>query len=41
VIGWADQRGDPLGIMLDDLLAGLAAGVFVIIAAGVAHGVLM
>ena len=41
VIGWADQRGDPLGVMLDDLLAGLAAGVFVIIAAGVAHGVLM
>lgn len=26
-IGWADRRGDALGVMLDDLLAGLAAGL--------------
>ncbi len=41
VIGWADRRGDPAGIMLDDLLAGIAAGLAVILAAGLAHGVLM
>ena len=41
VIGWADQRGDAVGVRLDDLLAGVAAGIAVIIAAGVAHGVLM
>jgi phosphatidylglycerophosphatase A len=41
VIGWADRRRDPAGVMLDDLLAGVAAGIAVIIAAGVAHGVLM
>ncbi len=41
VIGWADRRRDPAGVMLDDLLAGVAAGIAVIIAAGVAHGALM
>jgi len=41
VIGWADRRGDPAGVMLDDLFAGLFAGVAVIIAAGVSHGLLM
>ena len=37
----ADRRGDPAGVMLDDLWAGLFAGLLVVIAAGVAHGVLM
>ncbi|MFN4129150.1 MAG: phosphatidylglycerophosphatase A [Paracoccaceae bacterium] len=41
VIGRADRRSDPAGVMLDDILAGLFAGVAVIVAAGVAHGVLM
>ncbi|MFN3724147.1 MAG: phosphatidylglycerophosphatase A [Paracoccaceae bacterium] len=41
IIGRADRRGDPAGVMLDDLLAGVSAGVAVIIAAGVAHGVIM
>ncbi|WP_199489449.1 phosphatidylglycerophosphatase A family protein [Pseudotabrizicola alkalilacus] len=41
IIGRADRRGDPTGVMLDDLLAGVFAGVAVLVAAGVAHGVLM
>lgn len=41
IIGRADRRGDPAGVMLDDLWAGLFAGLLVVIAAGVAHGVLM
>ncbi len=41
VIGRADRRGDAKGVMLDDLWAGLFAGLATIIAAGVAHGVLM
>ena len=40
VIGWADRRQDPAGVMLDDLLAGIAAGLAVIVAAGLAHGVM-
>ena len=40
VIGWADRRHDPAGVMLDDLLAGLCAGVAVIVAAGLAHGLM-
>ncbi|MGR3460927.1 MAG: phosphatidylglycerophosphatase A family protein [Roseovarius sp.] len=38
-IGWADRRGDALGVMLDDILAGLAAALCVIRGAWVAHGV--
>ncbi len=41
IIGRADRRGDPAGVMLDDLWAGLFAGIAVVIAAGVSHGVLM
>lgn len=41
LVGRADRRGDPAGVMLDDLWAGLFAGVAVVVAAGVAHGVLM
>lgn len=39
--GRADRAGGPAGVMLDDLWAGLFAGVALIIAAAVAHGVLM
>ncbi|TGD63141.1 phosphatidylglycerophosphatase A [Tabrizicola sp. WMC-M-20] len=41
IIGRADRRGDPAGVMLDDLWAGVFAGVAVMVAAAVAHGVLM
>ncbi len=40
-VGWADRRGDAAGVMLDDLIAGVFAGIGVVIAAGVAHGLLM
>ena len=40
-IGRADRRADWIGLMGDDLLAGLFAGVAVLAAAGLAHGVLM
>lgn len=39
-IGWADRRKDALGVMLDDLLAGAAAAICVMLAAGFYHGVL-
>lgn len=41
LIGRADARHDALGVMLDDLWAGLFAGIATMIAAGIAHGVLM
>lgn len=41
LVGRADRRGDPAGVMLDDLWAGLFAGVAVVVTAGLAHGVLM
>jgi phosphatidylglycerophosphatase A len=37
-IGWADRRGDALGVMLDDVLAGIAAAIVVGIAAWAFHG---
>ena len=40
-IGRADRRGDAPGVMYDDLWAGLFAGIATILAAGLAHGVLM
>ncbi len=39
-VGWADRRHGPLGVMLDDVFAGLLAAIVVAAAAGVAHGVL-
>lgn len=41
IIGRADRRGDATGVMLDDLWAGLAAGLATMIAAAIAHGVLL
>lgn len=41
LVGRADARSDVLGVMLDDLWAGLFAGSAVILGAGIAHGVLM
>ncbi len=39
-IGWADRRGDALGVMLDDVIAGVFAALGVILLAGLYHGVL-
>ncbi len=36
-VGWADRRPDALGVMLDDVIAGLMAGIVVLIAGGLAH----
>lgn len=40
-VGWADRRGDALGVMLDDIIAGLFAAVGTLALAALAHGVLM
>ncbi len=39
-IGWADRRGDALGVMLDDVIAGVFAAILVMIGAWISHGVL-
>lgn len=39
-VGWIDARGDVAGVMLDDVLAGLFAGLGVVALAALAHGVL-
>lgn len=39
LVGRADRRGDAAGVMLDDLWAGLFAGLATLIAAGIAHGI--
>lgn len=38
-IGWADRRGGPFGVMLDDMLAGLAAALCVMLGGWLAHGI--
>lgn len=40
LIGWADRRGDALGVMLDDVIAGVCAAIGVVILAGLWHGVI-
>jgi phosphatidylglycerophosphatase A len=40
-IGWADRRGDALGVMLDDVIAGVFAAIGVVALAALAHWVLM
>ncbi len=40
-VGWADRRGDALGVMLDDLIAGVLAGIGVLLLAAISHGLLM
>lgn len=39
-IGWADRRGDPLGVMLDDVIAGIFAAIGVLVLAALYHGAL-
>jgi phosphatidylglycerophosphatase A len=38
-VGWADRRNDALGVMLDDVIAGVLAAICVLLLAGLAHGV--
>lgn len=38
-VGWADRRGDALGVMLDDVIAGLFAAGVVVGLAGLSHGI--
>lgn len=40
LVGRADRRGDAAGVMLDDLWAGLFAGISSVILAGLYHGAL-
>jgi len=39
-VGWADRRGDALGVMLDDVIAGIFAAFVVLAFAGIYHGVI-
>jgi phosphatidylglycerophosphatase A len=39
-VGWADRRHGPLGVMLDDVIAGALAAVGVGVLAFVAHGLM-
>ncbi|WP_299675136.1 phosphatidylglycerophosphatase A [uncultured Roseobacter sp.] len=39
-VGWADRRGDALGVMLDDVIAGIFAAIGVLALAWLYHGVL-
>ncbi|MDO5658339.1 MAG: phosphatidylglycerophosphatase A [Paracoccus sp. (in: a-proteobacteria)] len=41
IVGRADRRGDAAGVMLDDIYAGLMAGVATMAAAALSHLVLM
>mmetsp|Transcript_13557 Transcript_13557/g.21662 ORF Transcript_13557/g.21662 Transcript_13557/m.21662 type:complete len:165 (+) Transcript_13557:1129-1623(+) len=41
LVGRADARGDALGVMLDDVIAGVFAAIGVLALAGIAHGILM
>lgn len=40
VIGRADRRGDSAGVMIDDLWAGLFAGIGVVLLAALSHGLM-
>ena len=39
-VGWADRRNDAVGVMLDDVFAGVMAAIGVGLLAYLAHGVL-
>ncbi len=41
LVGRADRMHGPVGVMLDDVAAGVFAAVFVAIAAAISHGLLM
>ena len=37
-VSWAGRVAGPLGVMLDDIVAGVMTALIVVVAAGVAHG---
>ncbi|EBA17777.1 phosphatidylglycerophosphatase, putative [Roseobacter sp. SK209-2-6] len=39
-VGWADRKHGPMGVMLDDIIAGIMAAIGVAALAGFSHGVL-
>ena len=39
-VGWADRKHGATGIMLDDVIAGILAGLVVMLGAGLYHGIL-
>ncbi len=39
-VGWADRRHTPLGVMLDDVIAGIIAALCVVLLAALAHGIM-
>lgn len=39
-VGWADRQPGALGVMLDDVIAGVFAAIGVALLAGISHGVL-
>lgn len=39
-VGWADRRHTPLGVMLDDVIAGALAALCVMAMAAIAHGLM-
>lgn len=39
-VGWADRLHSPLGVMLDDVIAGVLAAIGVGVLAGAAHGLM-
>jgi len=41
LVGYADRRDDAIGVMLDDVVAGLFAAIGVLALAALAHGVLI
>ncbi len=40
-VAWADRRKDPIGVLLDDVIAGVFAACGVVVLAGLSHGLLM
>ena len=39
-VGWADRKKGPFGVMMDDVIAGVMAGIGIALLAGFSHGVL-
>ncbi len=40
LVGWADRKTTPTGVMLDDVIAGIFAALITMVFAGIYHGLL-